>query len=34
MDWIHLAQDTVQWQALMKTKLVFRYHKIPEIFYP
>jgi hypothetical protein len=28
VDWIHLAQDRAQWQALVKIVMNFGFHKI------
>jgi hypothetical protein len=30
-DWIHPVQDRVQWLALVKTALTFRFHKMRSI---
>jgi len=31
VDWVHLTQDTVQWQPLVNTVMNIRAHNIPGI---
>jgi hypothetical protein len=32
VDWIHLAQDMVQWRTLVNTVMTLRFHKIQRFF--
>jgi hypothetical protein len=34
VDWIHLAQDMVQWQDTVNTVINFCFHKILELCLP